>query len=155
MASIASSWSPTGWVAAVPARWPALAGSVVGVAFEDASPQLATFNTTPSRVGREEIRQLLEQAVRAANHPAEAALAGLSEQACSRGGSDDITGIVFEVARESAAPDELLDEAPTNPISLPPDAAPTPIVAVADDALSAFVEQGLRESSGLHSAPRD
>jgi protein phosphatase len=261
----------------------ALAVSVVRVALEDASPQLASFATAPTRAGREEIRLLLEQAVRAANHavlarsqreldkhgmgttlevalvlageafvshvgdsrtylmrdeaavqatidhtvaqvmrragtlspeeadtspmrsvlsnaigisadvavdhvhlrlrpgdrlllcsdglyeyftpnelaawvshhPGEAALAGLIDQACSRGGSDNITGIVVEVPLASAAPEEVLDDAPTSPISLPPDTAPTPIVAVADDALSAFVEQALREASGPHSAPRD
>lgn len=87
-------------------------------------------------------------------HAGEAALAGLVAQACERGGADNITGIVVEVPAPSHAP-ELLDDAPTSPISLPPDTAPTPIVAVADDALSAFVEQALRESSGPHSAPRD
>lgn len=80
-------------------------------------------------------------------HSADVALSGLIDQACSRGGADNITGIIVEVPQPSSAPDELVDDEPTSPISLPTDEAvpASPLASVSSEALSVFVEQGLPE----------
>jgi protein phosphatase len=50
-------------------------------------------------------------------------LDGLVDEARERGGHDNITGIVLEV--DPAAPSDVLDDATTNPITMPLDAAPS------------------------------
>jgi serine/threonine protein phosphatase PrpC len=85
------------------------------------------------------------------DRPAAAALDALIEGARSRGGADNITGIIVEHVVEhvvdAAAPLELDEDAPTTPISVPVDTPPRPLDGVADGAVSALIEQGLRESS--------
>ncbi len=86
----------------------------------------------------------------------DAALTCLVDQACSRGGADNITGIIVEVPAPASAPADLLDDEPTSPISLPPDTATpaSPLASVTHEALSAFVEQGLFEDSSPVAAPQ-
>ncbi len=90
------------------------------------------------------------------SHGADAALTGLIDEACSRGGADNITGIIVEVPQPSDAPAELVDDEPTSPIALPPDDATpaSPLASVSSEALSVFVEQGLLEPDVEEPAPR-
>jgi len=90
------------------------------------------------------------------DHGANVALAGLIDQACSRGGADNITGIIVEVPRPSDAPAEVVDDEPTSPIALPPDDATpaSPLASVSSEALSAHVEQALLEPDVEEPTPR-
>jgi serine/threonine protein phosphatase PrpC len=87
-----------------------------------------------------------EIATRIPPHGGLGALASLVEEARTRDGHDNITGIVMEVGYPSI--DEF-DEAPTNPVSLPPgaDGPPPPFGDMGEDTLIGIVEQVLRESS--------
>ena len=84
----------------------------------------------------------------------DAALAGLIDEGCARGGTDNLTGIVVEVGAALAAPVDEIDDEPTTPIEVPnTPSSQGPISAVSEDALGVFVEQVLRESSRPHEAP--
>lgn len=71
----------------------------------------------------------------------------LVAQARERGGHDNITGILIDVAA-GATPSHELDDAPTTPIALPVESSP--LAGVDDDMLSAVVERVWRESSRQH-----
>jgi protein phosphatase len=84
----------------------------------------------------------------------DAALAGLIEQACARGGRDNLTGIVVEVGDIAAAPDDDLDDVITTPVAVPdPPGHRGPLAGVADRTVSAFVDEELREESQPYPYP--
>ncbi len=84
----------------------------------------------------------------------ESALDSLIRAACERGGDDNLTGIAIEIA-EAAVPIDPLEDAPTQPFSIPiPRAGSAPLAGISDDALAGIVEQVLREVSRSHPVAR-
>jgi PPM family protein phosphatase len=100
-----------------------------------------------------------ELAGRLSSGPGEPVLAGLVDEARTRGGHDNITGIVVEVEAAAAAGDGAadahpaapLDDVATRPRSLARAATDQPPLAdVGEQTLTSFVERALCESSRPH-----
>ena len=76
--------------------------------------------------------------------PGDRALAALIAQARARGGRENITGIVVEISSPPGWPAATLD---------PPPFSLGPLADIDDDALAAFLEHALRESSQPYALP--
>ncbi|MBK9035430.1 MAG: serine/threonine-protein phosphatase [Myxococcales bacterium] len=91
-----------------------------------------------------------ELALHLAGGDADAALTRMIEHARAGGGHDNITGVVIDLRPRPSATitDDLFEDGPTNPISLPePSAVPVALGGVSDDTLANFIERSLHEQS--------